>query len=351
MANNTEIKTEIRVTKKPKETPTPFSEDFGFFLEQFQGPLDENFEYNLLTKEEEYILFTNLIRLRGAIILFELNQTLPKEHLLVDKQYWEKQLPYPNRAEWIEPMHELLLYRYNRIMNILMQYNEGLVKSFANSSDQDLLQAGRLGLLRAIQDFNPERENKFSTYAVWWIIQGIRRHRFQDHLIHQPEYIQLAISKYNKIESILFQILKRTPTYREILEYANKNNVNLGDIHYLWLVLRAKEPMSLDKPLNPGSDITLYHFIHTTPDNNNGSCASTPISRIQEIIEQICENSRKGERNKEIFWSRYSQGGGTMEGLNIIAKKYGITEERVRQIIDNLTKKVQLEFKTKIPNN
>ncbi|HCC68161.1 TPA: hypothetical protein DEP90_03105, partial [Patescibacteria group bacterium] len=63
MANNTEIKTEIRVTEKSKEIPTPFSEEFGFFLEQFQGPLDENFEYNLLTKEEEYILFTNLTRI------------------------------------------------------------------------------------------------------------------------------------------------------------------------------------------------------------------------------------------------------------------------------------------------
>lgn len=329
--------------EQPAEISSPFSNNFGLLLERLKGPLNDDSEYLLLTREEEYILFTNLIRIRGAIKLFDLNQILPEKKLLIDTQYWEEQELHINGIEEGNPLHELLLYRYNRIMHILMQYNEGLVRSRVNYPDEDKLQSGRMGLLRAIQDFDPRERNKLSTYAIYWIDQAVKRFRYRNYLIYVPEYVQASVKKHNEIESILIQKLKRFPTFREIIEYAKKHNIKLCKINYLKLGLKAESPTSLDEPLNSKTDITLYDLIPLEDNNNGPSQAKTRILEIQEIVKEICKKSRNGERDRAIFWSRFNIEHNTQKVFADVAKDQGIKAERVRQIANELLKEVRSE--------
>jgi len=144
---------------------------------------------------------------------------------------------------------------------------------------EDLVQEGAIGLMTAAQKFDPERGVKFSTYAVWWIRQGINRALAeQGHTIRIPEHTLAEISVLVKAARALTHQLKREPTHDEI---AQKLGAPVEQVRKL--LKTVKDPVSLDVPIG---DDDGAHLGDTVADNATPSAAAILDAKAE--IDSLC---------------------------------------------------------------
>ncbi|NPV56039.1 MAG: sigma-70 family RNA polymerase sigma factor [Anaerolineae bacterium] len=305
---------------------------------------------------------------RYAFTLFIGMYLMPAETGALMESYLERygHLPAPGFFKKHLPSDDVLkselagvVRRSEEANQALIRSNLRLVVSIAKRylgrgiSFLDLIQEGNLGLLRAVNKFDPTRGFKFSTYATWWIRQSISRYiAEQARTIRIPVHLFEAITRLLRVQRSLVQKYGREPTNEELALEANflseedvqtiyaardENRMIDPEVARRWawatakvqrILQSAEEPVSLERPVGDEDSSQLGDFIE---DDD----ALEPMdAAAREMLREQVQNALAAlsERERQVLELRFGLIDGKDHTLEEVSRYFNVTRERIRQI-------------------
>ncbi|MDY6898650.1 MAG: RpoD/SigA family RNA polymerase sigma factor [Cyanobacteriota bacterium] len=275
----------------------------------------------LLTAEEE-IHLAKKVQQRMSLLAIkeELSKKLQRQPTLEE---WSDQTQLSN-SELLEQIdrgqqakQKMIAANLRLVVTIAKKYQK------RNLDFLDLIQEGTLGLERAVDKFQPALGYKFSTYAYWWIRQGITRAiSQQSRTIRLPIHITEKLNKIKKVQRELSQKFGRNPSVTEIAEVMEVKPSQIRD--YLSL---ARKPMSLDVRVGEEQNTDLQDLLED-------DSFSPEDYVLEESLNQTIKDllSKLSPQQQEILTLRYGLVDGKELTLNQVSQRMGISRQRVLQL-------------------
>jgi RNA polymerase primary sigma factor len=278
-------------------------------LDSVQSYLNEIGRVRLLTAPEEIELAERMERGDGAKERLGSGETLTPQLRLALRTDAE-------RGE--EARQHLIQANLRLVVSIAKKYiGRGL-------SLLDLIQEGNIGLMRAVEKFDPRAGNRFSTYATWWIRQAVTRALAeQSRTIRLPVHMSDSVGQVKRASERLAQSLGRQPTVEEIATTLDQPTDRVTKV-----LEAARLPISLATPVGEEGDHTLGDFISDTVHAAPVEAAAQRLMRedLAAALQQLTDRERK------ILNLRYGILDGRHRTLEEVGREMGMTRERARQI-------------------
>ena len=188
----------------------------------------------------------------------------------------------------------------------------------------DMINEGNIGLMKAVERFDPAKGGKLSTYGSWWIKQSIRRAiANQSKTIRLPIHAMDKLSKASKLAAEMRDELGRDPLPEELAEVLGLRTSRLAEMR-----TAAVRPASLDAPLGDEDGTRLAEIVEDERATNPYELLDekTRLSMLGDLIERL------HPRERNILRLRFGLDGGEEKTLEEIGAEFGLTRERIRQV-------------------
>ncbi|OWK34683.1 RNA polymerase sigma factor RpoD/SigA [Fimbriiglobus ruber] len=257
----------------------------------------------------------------------------PAEQARRDQELREAQEKVHLTPEELNALVRILRRRrqgYQKVRRELAEANLRLVVSIAKNYRNrglpfsDLIQEGNRGLMRAVDKYEYRRGFKFGTYATWWIRQGVQRALADNaRTVRVPCHQIGLMAKMERKRTEMAIITGREPTPEEL---ATALGVKAEETKSLRIV--GRQPVSLHEPIGGDGERALEDFLSDTDTPNPGEHVDARLlrERINEVLRSLAP------REREVIELRFGLRDGQPRTLDEVAKQYGITRERIRQI-------------------